>query len=110
LVYPITLDENKNHTQATLDHEVLDGPPDRRGNPTPYQRLSIRHEGTSVAYRVVLIPHRMGDPLPNLDYNHGRGSLSISWPQQNDVITFDSKHDRTMFRISRNGQNLFESK
>lgn len=81
------------------------GVEDRKGVKQNYDRIAIDHRGIMAAYRVLLLPVRMGEALPAVAYDAAAGAATVSWPGQEDRIAFSVGADgRTRFNVRRNGQ------
>jgi hypothetical protein len=69
---------------------------DRYGKETFYQRIAIAQTAQQVNYRVLLIPFRMGEPLPQVS-----GS-TVTWNDQTDSFDFTTGPDgRTHSAVTR---------
>ena len=73
--------------------------------PATGQRLVIPCYAVSPNYKVMLMPYRYGDTLPETVWNTDRTELTITWGDQQDVYTFSTPgtEDRTTFSMTRNG-------
>jgi hypothetical protein len=91
--------------------ETLSSPPDKKGATTPYDQLSINTQGTSGNFRVLLLPYRQGEPIPQVVYDAASQTASVDWPGQKDqfLFTSDDTH-RTHVTIRRGDENLVVSK
>ncbi len=91
--------------------ETLVGPPDKKGATAPYDRLSINSQGTSGDFKVLLLPYRQGDALPQVTYDAGTQKATVKWPGQNDEFAFKTDDtQRTHVTIRRGSEMLVESK
>lgn len=69
---------------------------DRYGKETFYQRIAIAQTAHQVNYRVLLIPFRMGEPLPQVSGN------TVNWKDQTDTFDFTTGADgRTHSALTR---------
>ena len=69
---------------------------DRYGKGTFYHRIAIAQTAQHVNYRVLLIPFRMGEPLPQIS-----GS-TLAWKEQTDTLDFTRGADnRTRCVVTR---------
>ncbi|MBC8010217.1 MAG: hypothetical protein H7067_08980, partial [Burkholderiales bacterium] len=86
--------------------DTLAGPPDRAGKPQTYERINIPVRADEVRYRVLLVPHRVGSPLPVVTYDPvtARGTLD------GDELHFPLGSDeRTLLTVTRAGHHLLTS-
>jgi hypothetical protein len=110
LVCALNLTRSGLPTEPLFSIETLSSPPDKKGTITPYDRLSINTQGNIGNFKVLLLPYRQGDPLPEVSYDAGTGNASVEWPDQKDNFSFSSDEThRTLVKIQRDDQTLFES-
>jgi hypothetical protein len=75
------------------------------------RRLVIPSRSVAPDFKVLLYPHRQGEPLPTTTWNKDKTRLTIDWPDQEDGFVFRKGGDgRTRFVIDRKGRNLAEIK
>lgn len=80
---------------------------DRYGKETCYQRIAIAQTAKHVNYRVLLIPFRMGKPLPTISYNATKQTVTVTWGGQSDEVIFINKDDDpTKVEIKRDGASI----
>lgn len=73
----------------------------------PIRRLVLSAESVAPDFKVLLYPHRQGDPLPATTWNAARTAWKVGWPGQEDEILFaPSKSGRTRLLIRRDGKEL----
>ena len=110
LVCPLGLDSGDAAvpvTQVTIEP----GPDDNKGKPQPYDRIAINHKGTDVAYRVLLVPFRYGDTLPQITYNPAKATAQVQYADQVDQISFVTSADhRTSVSVTRDGKPIIAAK
>lgn len=69
------------------------------------RRLVIPARAVAPEFKILLFPHRMGDPLPKTEWSDDRTVLTIQTPSQNDSIRFQKQADgRTDLVLSRRGE------
>jgi hypothetical protein len=74
-------------------------------------KLVIPARTTAPGYKVLLFPHREGQPLPTTTWSADRTTVTVAWPDQTDVITFAPGTDgRTRVRVARGAATLAELK
>lgn len=62
-----------------------------------------------VHFKTLLIPFRHGDPLPEMQWNNAGNTLTVTWPQQTDVLTFNQAGSgHTQVEITRNGEPILK--
>jgi len=72
-----------------------------------HKRLVIPSRAVQPNFKVLLYPHYRGSELPEIIWNESRDQVTISFPDQVDVITF--KPDgagRTKVTVTRDGREL----
>jgi hypothetical protein len=89
-----------------------DGPPDRQGKPQPpYDRLVINHRGVEAAYRVLLIPFRAGEALPQVRFDKKTATARIRLGSQIDDLRFPRGGDqRSGLMITRGAAEVITVK
>ena len=86
---------------------ATDGPDEGKG-PTLYNRINIEKKVKQVNYKVLLIPFKNGDKLPEITYKVGKAT--VKWADQTDVLTFTVNANRTSTEVARNGETILKSK
>jgi hypothetical protein len=67
----------------------------------------LNQKAAAVAYKVLLLPVRAGEPLPVVTYDAPKQTAQVAWQDQTDVLTFSVGADkRTQVEIKRGGENL----
>jgi hypothetical protein len=93
-----------------LGVQSLAGPPDRDTAQTFYDALLANVTGEQARYRMLLIPMKAGDPVPDIGYDTTRGTATITWPDQTDVLTFTvGTEGRTSVSVRRESQEILVS-
>ncbi|RMD75868.1 MAG: hypothetical protein D6820_13795, partial [Lentisphaerae bacterium] len=70
-----------------------------------FKRIKIPALAVEPEFRVLIYPHRYGDPLPLTRWNEDRTELVVRLGDQIDVYTFGkTKHGRTVFVRERNNK------
>jgi hypothetical protein len=72
----------------------------------PVRRLVIPAESVSPDFKVLLYPHRQGAPLPATAWNANRSAVTVTWPDQQDTLSFTPVSGRTNLDIARAGKSL----
>lgn len=58
-------------------------------------------------YKILLYPHRRGQPMPVTVWNQNWTQVTITIGDQKDVVTFvTTEAGRTKVRITRNGEDI----
>ncbi len=82
--------------------ETLEGPPTKKGEKQYYDRLSISHTADAAKFRVLLVPVRAGETLPNITYDPSVQTATVAWADQQDTLAFrNSESPRTLVEIRR---------
>jgi hypothetical protein len=85
------------------------GPADRNNKPTAYDRITINVLDTQAAFHVLLVPYKMGEPLPKITGDEA--SATITWGDQQDKLTFTQGADhKTEVKVERGGQVILDRK
>ena len=73
-------------------------------------KISIPAISVEPEFRVLLYPHKQGDPLPKTEWNADRSALTVEFPDQKDSYSF-AKTDggRTVFTQERGGKLVTSS-
>lgn len=82
---PLTPPEGK----PALEVTTSEGPNGRNGQPVQYERLAAWHRGTESEFKVLLIPFRAGEALPDISYDGKTDRAVIRWENQTDTLAFD---------------------
>lgn len=76
-----------------------------------FSHLSIPAFSESPEFRVLLYPHRQGDPVPETIWNEDHTELTVKIKGQTDIYRFgQTDGGRTVFSMSRNGVPVFTTK
>lgn len=71
------------------------------------RRLAVPAHAVEPGFKVLLYPHRQGDPLPTTTWE-GTNAIKVSWPDQKDTISFSKQAEgKTDIKVNRGNQNLF---
>ncbi len=108
VVVPVSPFDSGDPSLAVTAVETLWGPPDRKGNPVGYSRLSVNRRGEQAAFRVLLIPMRAGEPWPEI--NVDQQTVTITIGGQTDTVRFRKDGSRTRFTVEREGQIVVEGR
>lgn len=95
--------------QADADNGVVSGRVERylahvhpRSKAETYgNRLVIEVKTDAPNFKILLVPHRSGDPLPTTKSSADDQSLSVSWENQRDIISFGIEEDAPTIRVNR---------
>jgi hypothetical protein len=100
--------ETSDKLRSAIKVETLtDGPSDSNGG--IYDRVSIDLRSEQSNFKVLLIPFRYGDALPEISFDPVRSKARIKWNNQVDDLLFKSGADkRTRVAIDRGGKKLLE--
>lgn len=71
------------------------------------KRLVIPSRSVAPNYKLLLYPHRRGEPKPVTSWSTDRSELRVEWPGQRDRVRFATDADgRTGFRVTRSEGEL----
>jgi hypothetical protein len=111
LVIPLLPVDSGKSGQPVVEARVLDdGPKNKEGKPGYYNALLLNRHDVKANFRVLLVPHQAGEPLPTLSKTDGTGLTTLAWPEQKDEIRFTDGTDfRTRVTVSRGGKIVAEA-
>ena len=124
LVYAIGLQSGETNLPPAEVQRAA-GPPDRKkvmtaafpfphteqtnGTPQFFNRLVFNHRGTSAHFRVLLIPFRAGDELPEISFSGE--TAAVTQNGQRDEIKFSSDENGvTRIAVKRAGEEILSAK
>jgi hypothetical protein len=88
-----------------LEVFTREGPVNPRSKkPDYYDNLVVHHEGTSADFKVLLIPFRRGEALPEVSYDKATATARVSWPDQVDELQFDPAFDGVGVQLGEKGK------
>jgi len=110
LVLPITPEASGDPSLPLIRVETAKGPLDKKGIPQPYDRLVIGTRAKEGHFKVLLIPFRMGEPLPVLSRDGKTSEATVAWSDQKDSLTFhQTENGQTGVMITRDGKPVVAS-
>ncbi len=93
---------------ATVDTIPFANPPQRD---MQVNKLRVYANTVAPDFKVLLFPYRNGDSLPLTTWNSAHTAVTVSWPDQTDVLSFiPTSQGRAVVEITREGQELISSK
>ena len=109
LVYALSMVENTGTESTSMLVSTEKGPNDKQGKEQFYNRLAIQTNAKEAHYKILLIPFRMGEELPEI-INEKTGII-VSWKDgQKDLLNFSAMNGRNVISVKRNGKIIIESK
>jgi hypothetical protein len=108
IVCAVGMDASGKDGLPLLQVETARGPADKKGVPAPFDRLLINRQAADAGFKVLLIPHRAGEPLPKIALKTSSyQELEVTWPDQADVLKFTSDMDfRSRVTFKRGTETL----
>ena len=101
LVYALGMKAGGDQQMPLFQIETIEGQKDKKGAAQYFDRLVINQRAKSVAFRVLLLPVRAGDPLPAITCAPDAQSARIGWKGVTSVLKFSAGNDnRTRVEIS----------
>ena len=108
LVYAVGMKTGGDNEPSLFQIETTEGPKDKSGAAQYYDRLVINKRGLEAKFRVLLLPVRVGDPLPEVAVGSD-SSAKVRWGSQHDEIVFAEKSGGPSgIKILRDGKTLLE--
>lgn len=97
------------HDLPLLATETVEGQPDRKGSPQFMDRLVINHRGKEAAFRVLLLPFRVGEPLPKIEGVPAQSLATVLYQNETTDLRFQpDDHKRTKTTIRRDNAIIHE--
>jgi len=89
--------------------ENVAGQASRKGEPQFMDRLVINHRGSEAAFRILLLPVRTGEPLPEVTYDAAKGVAKVTFGKESSDLTFavDSQ-SRSKTSVTRDRETILE--
>jgi len=70
-----------------------------------WNRIKVPAMAVAPEFRVLIYPHRFGDPLPMTKWSDDRTQLTVNFEKQTDTYSFArTDRDRTVFTMKRGGK------
>jgi hypothetical protein len=73
---------------------------------TPSKRLVIDAWSEAPDFKILLMPFREGQDLPQAGWDAAGESVTLTWADQTDVLRFTAKAGRTALTVSRDGREI----
>ena len=109
LFYALNKIENNGSGATLIKVTTEKGPDDKQKKEQFYNRLTIHSSSKEVHYRVLLIPFRYGEELPEI--KNEKNLVTVSWKDgQKDQLIFSEINGRNSISVKRNGKTIVESK
>jgi hypothetical protein len=107
LVLPITPETSGDASLPPIKVEISAGPLDKKGVPQNYNRLVISTRSKEGHFKVLLIPFRMGDPMPSVAFDPKGSAATIIWGDQKDILKFhQGEKGQTGITVTRGGKSV----
>ena len=85
---PITPPEGMPMMEVVTEEAPTGGAGHRFDRPQYFDVVRINHQGDEGRFRVLLIPFRRGEALPEISYDAETDTAQVIWPDQTDVLHF----------------------
>lgn len=109
LVYILGLDNSNDESIPLMKVSTEVGPSNSKQAKTQYyDRLAISTKAKLVNYKVLLIPFKYGDELPNIGFSNNQAQ--INWKDEAETIVFKLNGNRTQTKVVSGGKVICESK
>jgi hypothetical protein len=77
------------------------------GSKPTNSRLVITRRAVDPAFKILLIPFRIGEPIPLVGWNESDKTAVLNWPDQSDKIQFNLNPNKPIkVQIQRNGKTV----
>jgi hypothetical protein len=108
LVYALNTQENNEVSATEIKVSTEKGPLDKQGKEQYYNRIAVASTKKQVHYKVLLVPFRYGDAMPDIQFE--KNHLTISWKDgQKDQLNFSDDKGRQKIVVTRNGRDIVDS-
>ncbi len=109
LVYALGMRESGDPALPLIRVETVEGQIDKKGGAQHFDRMVINRRDKAVNFRVLLLPVRSGDPLPEVAAQPD-GSAKVRWGTQHDELVFATIPGKpTGIKILRDGKAILEN-
>ena len=76
-----------------------------------HQRLVVETHHTAPDFKILLMPYRSDKEMPKAQWDRRRETVTLTWPDQTDVLSFPKNEaGRTLLTIRRGEKTLLEMK
>jgi hypothetical protein len=107
LVVPVTPYTSDVSSLPLIKVETSMGPLDKKGVPQPYDRLVISTRAKEGHFKVLLIPFRMGDPMPSVAFDPKGSAATVTCGDQKDILKFHQvEKGQTGITVTRDGKTV----
>ena len=107
---PITPESSADSSLPLIKVETAQGPLDKKGVPQSYDRLVISTRGKEGHFKVLLIPFRMGDPIPSVSFDSKTSRATVAWGNHKDAMSFEqATNGKTAVMVERDGKPVVSS-
>ena len=108
MLYVFNTVENSEKGSSVIKVTTEKGPDDKQGKEQLYNRIAIQKTSKEAHYKVLLIPFRFGEELPEINYE--KNQLKVLWKDgQTDQLNFSENKGRNKVSVFRNGRNIADS-
>lgn len=102
LVHAVGLPPTNDPSLPLLETVRIPGPKDKKGRDQFCNQVRVNLHADAARFRILLLPARMGEQLPELGYDPQGASVRVSWKDQSDRLDFrPDASGRTLVEASR---------
>jgi hypothetical protein len=98
------MDSSGDGSLPLMQVETAPGPVERDGKTRYHDRLMINRRAASANFRVLLLPVRAGEALPEVRWDATSQSASVSYPGQRDSLDFKISQEHRTLLTARRGE------
>jgi hypothetical protein len=112
LLLVVNLEEQhkNNMSEETIQVEREKGPFNSHGaNTNWYDRINISYKGSLADFKVLLIPFKQGEALPQISYKNGIANIKWDDGTMDELQFTKTGNERTLVKVNRNGKFLLKS-
>ncbi len=108
LVCALGMNESGDPQKELFQVETVSGANNRQGKLQYYDRLMLNHRGNAATFRVLLLPVKAGEPLPEVSFDASQETATVRRPgAETDVLKFlPLDRDATLVSVTRDGRKL----
>ena len=103
LVTALGMDSSGDGALPLMQVETAPGPVERDGKTRYHDRLMVNRRAASANFRVLLLPVRAGEALPEVRWDDAKQSASVSYPGQSDSLDFKISQEHRTHLTARRG-------
>jgi hypothetical protein len=106
IVCVLGMEESNDPTLPLFQVATVQGSTDKKGTIQYMDRLAINQRAVVAGFKVLLLPIRAGEPIPQVSFGTDSQTARIDWQGQNDVLSFKQNPDHRSHVEIRRDQEI----